>query len=288
MTTLLDTSGLLERLRRCVVGCAEKTFYVVDVKEKKFPFGVAWRDVCGQKIPANDMWESSVGRCRSDEWSIASRQWRPFNLARKTEKPFLLTFMRNYSLIVVFGVFMLLSGCTLSAAGQLVTGALQVAGLVKPDPKPEAAKEVPLKIFAGGNLNADAKGRPLAVVVKLYKLRNNTTFMSAPYEALNDPARERQLIGQDLLEVREIVLTPGQQLEFKEKLAPETGFLAVAVLFRSPAPERWRFSFAVDDKNTKGVNIGVHACAMTVSQGVTSGVAGDVQSLNGVRCTAGA
>ncbi|GAA5172727.1 hypothetical protein GCM10025770_39380 [Viridibacterium curvum] len=165
---------------------------------------------------------------------------------------------------------------------------MQVAGLVKPDAKPEPAKEVPLKIFAGGNLNADAKGRPLAVVVKLYKLRNNTTFMSAPYDALADAARERQIIGQDLIEVREIVLTPGQQLEFKEKLAPETGFLAIAVLFRSPAADRWRFSFAVDDKNTKGVNIGVHACAMTVSQGVASGVAGDVQSLNGVRCTAGA
>jgi type VI secretion system protein VasD len=200
-------------------------------------------------------------------------------------------FIRHGCLIAaVFGVSVLLGGCTLSAAGQLATGALQVVGLVKPDaaPKPEPLKEIPLKVFAGHNLNADAKGRALAVVVKLYKLRNNATFMGAPYEALTDASREKALLGQDLIEVRELVLTPGQTLEFKEKLSPETGFLALAVLFRSPMAERWRYSFAVNDGNAKGVNVGVHACAMTVSQGeVSHARGGDVQSLNGVRCHAG-
>lgn len=195
--------------------------------------------------------------------------------------------MRNYSVIVIFVVF-LLQGCAAGVVGQVATGVLQVAGLVKADsgPKVEPPKEVPLRIFAGSNLNADAKGRALAVVVKLYKLRNHTTFLGAPYEVLADPARERQVIGQDLIEMREMVLTPGQLLEFKEKLAPETGHLAVAVLFRSPVAERWRFTFPVNDTNTKGINIGVHACALTVSLGqVGNTAAGDVQSLNGVRCT---
>jgi type VI secretion system protein VasD len=199
-----------------------------------------------------------------------------------------LTFERTLFRLIFSGLILstVLAGCAAVSLGQVATGVLQVAGLVQAEgAKAPALKEVPLRIFAGNNLNSDAKGRPLAVVVKLYKLRNNATFLAASYDALADSSKERQVIGQDLLEMREIVLTPGQKLEFKEKLATETGFLAIAVLFRSPAADRWRYTFAVDEKNQKGVNIGVHACAITVSVGEVSGNAGaDVGSLNGVRC----
>ncbi|MDB5800641.1 MAG: rane protein [Rhodocyclales bacterium] len=156
---------------------------------------------------------------------------------------------------------------------------------MKPDSKAEQTKELPLSIFAGAGLNTDAQGRSNAVVVKVYRLRNNATFLGAPYEVMLDPVREKAALGQDLLDVREVVLVPGQKLEFKEKLPVDTAFLAVAALFRTPSTDRWRYTFPADAVNAKGVIVGVHGCALTVSQGNVSGTTvTDVNSLSGVRC----
>jgi type VI secretion system protein VasD len=190
--------------------------------------------------------------------------------------------------VVVFGVFV--SGCAATGAIQAATAAtstaLEVIGLLKPsEPKVEALKEVPLNIFAGVGLNTDSQGRSNAVVVKVYRLRNNASFLGSSYETLMDSGREKASLGQDLLDVREVMLVPGQKLEFKEKLPADTAFLAVAALFRSPTAERWRYTFPVDATNTKGVIVGVHGCALTVSQGNVSGAkVNDVNSLTGVRC----
>lgn len=179
-----------------------------------------------------------------------------------------------------------LSACATSL-GQATSDALKAVGLSKDTKQPDAPKEISVRIFGGNNLNADQKGRPLAVVVKLYKLRDDTSFISAPYEALSDSSRERQVLGQDLIDSRELVLTPGQDFEFKEKLPPDAGFFAVAAFFRAPAPERWHYSFAVGGENLKGITVGVHACALTVSQGIVHGPAQEgARSLNGVSCRA--
>ncbi|MEC5386385.1 type VI secretion system lipoprotein TssJ [Uliginosibacterium sp. H3] len=194
----------------------------------------------------------------------------------------------KFAIVVVSGVF--ISGCAATGAIQVATAAastaLEIVGLVKPsEAKPEALKEVPLNIFAGAGLNTDAQGRSNAVVVKLYRLRNNASFLGTSYETLMDPAREKATLGQDLLDVREVMLVPGQKLEFKEKLPADTAFLAVAALFRAPSTERWRYTFPVDAANAKGVIVGVHGCALTVSQGNVSGAKiNDVSSLTGVRC----
>lgn len=189
--------------------------------------------------------------------------------------------------IGVVAVFVvLLTGCGATSAVKVASTALELAGLVKPsEPKVDAPKELPLNIFAGSGLNTDAQGRSNAVVVKVYRLKNNATFLGAPYEALVDATREKAALGQDLLDVREVMLVPGQRLEFKEKLPADTGYLAIAVLFRTPSAERWRYSFPADAANAKGVIVGVHGCALTVSQGSVAGAkVSDLNSLTGVRC----
>jgi type VI secretion system protein VasD len=186
--------------------------------------------------------------------------------------------------VVISGIF--ISGCAATGAIKVASAALQLVGLARPaDAKIEPLKEVPLSIFAGAGLNTDAQGRSNAVVVKIYRLRNNATFLDASYEVLVDATREKAALGQDLLDVREVVLVPGQKLAFQEKLPADTGFVAVAALFRTPATERWRYSFPTDAVNAKGVIVGVHGCALTVSQGNVSGTKiNDVDSLSGVRC----
>lgn len=169
---------------------------------------------------------------------------------------------------------------------------MELVGLKKPDvelpsapSKPATPAEVPLVIHAGNNLNADSRGRPIALVLKLYKLRDDASFRAAAYTALSDPAREKEALSAALIEARELTLLPGQRLELKERLPDGTAYLGVAAFFRSPAGDRWRVSLPLDGNNARGITIGVHACAMTVSQGVVSGQnSSEAASLSGVIC----
>jgi len=159
---------------------------------------------------------------------------------------------------------LLLAGCA-GGAGPLPAGLLETAGIRKAPPLPEAQfppRKVALRLHAAQRLNLDARGRPLALLVRVYKLRQRTAFDQAPYSAFLSPQAEREALGADLLEVRELTLVPGQQLELSEKLAREAGWLGVVALFHSPQPQGWRLAFAAPEAERGGVTIGLHACAM--------------------------
>jgi type VI secretion system protein VasD len=191
--------------------------------------------------------------------------------------------------IVLFFVItaaVLLQGCAggaASAVGLVTNVALQAAGLKDKGPAPP--KMIPLRIHAGTNLNSDDDGRGFAVVARIYKLRDAGSFMSAPQSAFGDPAREREALGDSLLEVREVVLTPGQHLESSERMTSEMAYLGIVVLFRSPAPERWRVAFAQADVLKNGVTIGAHGCAISVTEGKVYGMnASQAALLSPVAC----
>jgi type VI secretion system protein VasD len=145
-------------------------------------------------------------------------------------------------------------------------GLLEAAGLRKPAPLPEAQlapRNVAIRLHAAKRLNVDARGQPLALLVRVYKLRQHTAFEQAPYAAFQSPQTEREALGADLLEVRELTLVPGQQLELNEKLAREAGWLGVVALYHSPPAQGWRLAFAAPEAEKTGVTIGLHACAMS-------------------------
>jgi type VI secretion system protein VasD len=167
-------------------------------------------------------------------------------------------------------------------------GLLEAVGLRKPSPLPDAQlppRSVALRLHAAKRLNLDARGQSLALLVRVYKLRQRAAFEGAPYAAFLSPQQEREALGADLLEVRELTLVPGQQLELNEKLPREAAFLGVVALFHSPLQQGWRLAFAAQQAEQAGVTIGLHACAMTSSAGdagVASGAA--VKPLSLVRC----
>ena len=169
-----------------------------------------------------------------------------------------------------------LSGCAGGAIGGLANAALQMAGLAKPAPEvPEAQKpprNVSIRLHAGQRLNTDPQGRPLALVARIYKLRQSAVFERAPYDSFLDAAREKALLGGDLLDVQEVLLVPGQRYEIQEKVGREAAFIGVVALFRAPAAQRWRATFAASDAERGGVTIGLHACALSV--GAQAGLAG--------------
>jgi type VI secretion system protein VasD len=173
---------------------------------------------------------------------------------------------------------LLLAGCA-GGAGSSPTGLLEAAGLRKPPPLPES--QMALRLHAAKRLNVDARGQSLALLVRVYKLRQRTAFEQAPYAAFLSPQSEREALGADLVEVRELTLVPGQQLELNEKLPREAGWLGVVALFYSPPPQGWRLAFAASEAEQGGVTIGLHACAMS-SSGASTGPAAARGGL--VRC----
>jgi type VI secretion system protein VasD len=179
-----------------------------------------------------------------------------------------------------------LSGCGGATLGPLAGAAMEAAGLRKAQELPDAHKpprQVPIRLHAAAKLNVDANGRALALVARIYKLRQNAAFEQAPYATFLNPAAEKEAFGADLLEVKEVTLVPGQRYEVTEKVTREAGYVGVVALFHSPAPQRWRVAFAAAEAEQAGLTVGMHACALTVGAGAKATMR-EMKMLSSVRC----
>jgi len=169
---------------------------------------------------------------------------------------------------------------------------MELIGLKKPEVPDSLPKELPvlqrkvaLRLHAGELLNTDTQGRSLSIVARVYKLRSTTNFLQLPYEAFSTSAPDRSSpLTQDVIEMREITLTPGQRHEVIETMPVEATHLAVVALFRSPAPQRWRFVFETKPAASSGITLGLHGCAMSVAEGQPVDTAPELARLAGVRC----
>lgn len=184
---------------------------------------------------------------------------------------------------LLLATLVLTNGCVGQGGVQQAFGkTLQAVGLKEPAPQPLA---VPLRLYAGDNLNAGDTQRALSLVVRVYQLRERKRFEDASFDVFLDEQRERDVLGDDLLAVTEFLLAPGQRHDVLERLPDAGRHVGVVALFRAPAPTRWRFTFdaakAVDD----GITIGLHACAMTTpGQALETALASPSHSLSSSRC----
>lgn len=173
--------------------------------------------------------------------------------------------------IVPLAAALSLAGCAagVSALGAAASTALQAAGIGKPD-VPDSQKpprSISLTLAAAPNLNAANDNHPLAVVVRLYVLKDPTSFQQAGFDAFTDPAKEKGALGTDLLGVREVTLIPGQRYQMVEKVSREAQAFGIVALFRDPALRRWKFAFDPVKSEKSGIMVGLHSCAMTVASG---------------------
>jgi type VI secretion system protein VasD len=178
----------------------------------------------------------------------------------------------------------LLAGC--AGGGSLADAALGAAGLRKPPELADAQKpprSVAIRLHAADKLNVDARGQPLALVARIYKLRQSAAFEQAPYAAFLDPQAEREALGADLVEVKEVTLVPGQRYQVLEKVSREAAYVGVVALFHAPAPQRWRLAFGAADAEQAGLTVGLHACALSVGAGARA-LQRDMKALSSVHC----
>jgi len=192
-----------------------------------------------------------------------------------------------------------LGGCAATkvaddALGDWTKKALEATGLKKPDPPalpevPQAEalrlpRKVSLRVHAQKELNHDAANQPLSLVLRIYKLKSTAAFLQAPYEAFTASGREKEALGDDVIEMREVLLVPGQRYEVNEKVARDAVAIGVVGLFNAPAAQRWKFAFDAGAAEKTGLVLGAHGCALTVSTGQPLGAAVDPTVLGGVRC----
>lgn len=206
-------------------------------------------------------------------------------------RPFPVAVSRTMT-IVMMAAAIALGGCasTREEGPGLIGKTLETIGLRKPVEEVAAprAKMIPLRLWAGANLNSGTDNRSLAVVVKVYRLRDGQRFEQAPFSAFLDEDAERDALGDDLISATEIVLQPNQRHEINQRLPPEAGTLGVVALFRSPAQGRWRLSFDALEAEADGVTVGLHACALTTSSAaLRSRIDGEPHSLATARCVKG-
>lgn len=196
-----------------------------------------------------------------------------------------------------------LSACSTTSgsdgSGMLDRG-LQAVGLQRPQPQMPTldgvsdaipknsiglSRKITLRLHAGDVLNTDQEGRSLSVVARVYKLKDKTSFESAPYADFQElkPAKAPEFAA-DVVDVKEVVLTPGKQYDVVETVGIDAPYFAVVALFRAPAQQRWRFVFDTKTAATSGVTMGVHACALSVSAGQALDVAPETLRVAGVQC----
>ena len=144
---------------------------------------------------------------------------------------------------------------------------LLLAGCAGSGPKhtpPPQPRDFAIKLQAAARLNSDPKGQSLALVTRIYTLRQQAAFERAPFDAFLSPQKEREALGSDLIDVKEVMLVPGQRYDAIERVGPEAAFIGVVGLFHSPSARRWRVAFTVAEAERLGIAIAAQACSLNV------------------------
>ncbi len=133
----------------------------------------------------------------------------------------------------------------------------------------KSSKIIHLNLHAAGSLNLDSNGRSLALMTKIYKLKRREAFQQAPYDTFMDSQREREALGADIVEVKEVTLIPSQIYSTKENISRDTEFIGIVGLFRAPVKGHWRATFPVKQAIHSGITVGMLGCMLAVGKGQT-------------------
>lgn len=163
--------------------------------------------------------------------------------------------------------------------GSVADKALEATG-IKPPARPAEAlpdsalpdRRIHWQLHASPSLNVTDGGQSLALVIRVFKLRNPDSFLQAQMDAFGDATREKQALGDDFVAVREVQLVPGQHHESTDKVARDVPYIGIVGLYRKPASGRWRYAFKAADAEMFGLSLGAHACALSVQTGTPMGV----------------
>lgn len=103
---------------------------------------------------------------------------------------------------------------------------------------PKEPARVNIVLNAANNVNPDARGQALSVVVRIYQLKDKGRFESADYNALWKS--DKETLSDDLLERQERMVQPGTQEMLEIQANSMANYLGAVALFRNPSGDTWR------------------------------------------------
>ena len=198
----------------------------------------------------------------------------------------------GHHLMATTALISLLSGCAqlsaLQMAGTAVGVVLEATGITKKDngDPSKTTKDLPIRIFAGEQLNLTSNGQPLSLVTKIYILRSPEKLKALTYPQITASDLEKEALAEELVSVRELTLLPGKAYDLVLKIPGDATTIGVVGMFRTPYSGRWKLAFDSKQSMDGGITIGAHACAFNASKGVlVSDISAEsVRSLVGIQC----
>ncbi|WP_374090064.1 type VI secretion system lipoprotein TssJ [Methylomicrobium lacus] len=137
-----------------------------------------------------------------------------------------------------------------------VLALLQACSSPPPAP-PVAAPEPPtivnLKISSAANVNADASGAGAPVMLRIYQLRETSSFNAADFFSLFD--KDQATLSAEMARKQELLIKPNDQQTVSLQLDPDIKTLGVFAAFRQLDTAQWRATLPVAAHQTQAVEI---------------------------------
>jgi type VI secretion system protein VasD len=107
-------------------------------------------------------------------------------------------------------------------------------------------KTLDIDLTARAALNPDEASRAVSVAVRVYQLKDRTSFDAASYADLLK--KDRAVLGSDLLESLGQTINPGSAASLSQPVNPDTQFVGFAAFFRDVHDDHdWRRVIPVRD-----------------------------------------
>ena len=126
----------------------------------------------------------------------------------------------------------------LALGGWALAAALTLPACKTVPVKPSNVSKAKVALSASADVNPDSSGKPSPVVVRVYQLKGDTAFAGADFFALFDD--EMKVLGQDLINREEYVLTPAEHRTVELVVPKTVRFVGVIAAFRDIRNSQWR------------------------------------------------
>ncbi len=107
--------------------------------------------------------------------------------------------------------------------------------------------QLTLKFETGMETNLNKKGAANPIMIRVYELKNPSTFEQLDYFSLQD--KDRVLLGNDLITKEEFIMRPEEQKIIVKTLSRDTEAIGFIAAYQDQSQSTWRKVYRLDRKD---------------------------------------
>lgn len=127
---------------------------------------------------------------------------------------------------------------------------------------PSPTPHLTISFVTTKDLNPDIEERPSPIVISIYQLKDDTSFIGSNFSSIYD--KDESLLGSNLIRKREIELKPSQTYTLEDNLDKGTKFLGFIAAFRNINQAQWRQVIEITEDTTSNLKIKVDANKISI------------------------